>query len=93
MKPTILDQKIQDVHVEIEKLIIDLRKDGIRCPKNFLCYKNNYEGLCKTGFVGKLRILCCLEEKPQKCIFSFFHNERFYCQCPIRKCIAEKIGK
>ena len=39
MKPGNLQEEIQDVHAEIEKLIIDLIQDGIQCPKNYLCYK------------------------------------------------------
>jgi hypothetical protein len=86
-------QTIQAIQGEIEKLIVDLIKDGIKCPKNFTCNKNKFEELCKAGFVGKLRILCCLEENPQKCIFALFNNETYYCQCSIRKYIAERIGK
>ena len=93
MQQDSLPQNIQEVYGHVEKLIIELLKDGIRCPKNFSCYKSKYESVCKAGFVGKLGVLCCLEENPQECIFSLLSNEKYYCQCTIRKYLAKKFGK
>ena len=93
MKSVSHQQTIQNIHGEIEKLKVDLIKDGVECPKNFTCYENKFKNLCKAGFVGELKILCCLEENPQKCIFSLLNNEIYYCQCTIRKYIAKKIGR
>ena len=65
----------------------------LQCPKDFICYKSDYEKLCKAGFNGKSAILHCLEEEPDECIFSLSIKDTYYCQFPLRNYIAENVAK
>ena len=85
-----LEQEKEDVktHQKVVEIIGDLK-----CPKDFQCYKSKYDELCNAGFNGKPGMLCCLEEEPNECIFSLSYRDTYYCQCPLRNHIAEKVGK
>ena len=75
-------------HIEVTEII-----GGLKCPKNYRCYRTKYKELCRAGFVEKLKILHCLEEDSQGCIFSLLYKDSYYCQCPLRNYIAEKIER
>jgi hypothetical protein len=86
----ILKKEKEDVtsHREVVEIIGELK-----CPKGFQCYKSKYDKLCNAEFNGKPDILSCLEEAPDECIFSLSYRDAYYCQCPLRNYIAEKVGK
>ena len=75
-------------HLEVEEII-----GGLKCPKDFICYNTKYQKICNAGTVGGEKILCCLEEDPEGCVFSLLYKETYYCQCPLRNYIAEKMGR
>jgi uncharacterized protein (UPF0335 family) len=83
-----LEKEKADVmqHIEVTEII-----GGLRCPKNYHCYKTQYKELCKAEFIENLKIMNCLEEDSQGCIFSLLYKDAYYCQCPLRNYIAEKI--
>jgi uncharacterized protein (UPF0335 family) len=83
-----LEKEKADViqHIKVKEIIGELR-----CPKNYQCYRTKYKELCKAELLGKLKIVQCLEEDPQGCIFSLLYKDAYYCQCPLRNYIAEKI--
>jgi len=85
-----LEKEKADVikHIEVTEIIGELR-----CPKNYHCYRTKYKELCKAEFLEKLKILHCLEEDSQGCIFSLLYKDANYCQCPLRNYIAEKIER
>ena len=92
-----LEERIGSLKKEKEDVITHRKVVEIigelQCPKGFLCYKSNYNELCKAGFNGKPGILHCLEDEPNECIFSLSLRNTYYCQCPLRNYIAEKVGK
>ena len=83
MEKTDVEQQI-----EITKII-----GGLSCPKNYNCFRSEYQKLCKAEFVEELKVVNCLEEDSRKCIFSLPYKDACYCQCPLRNYIAEKIER
>jgi hypothetical protein len=67
--------------------------DGIRCPKDFECYKMGFENLCKAKDFGLSEFLECLEKNPEGCKFSVPYGTWYLCQCPLRIYIAKKLKK
>jgi len=78
----------KDYKREIEEII-----GGMKCPKDFKCYKLGLESLCKAKDIGVKSYLKCLEKNPQDCKFSFSFWNSSLCKCPLRVYIAEKLGK
>ena len=67
--------------------------DGIRCPKDFACYKMGFENLWKAKDFGLSDFLECLEKDPEGCKFSVPYGSWYLCQCPLRVYIAKKLKK
>jgi hypothetical protein len=92
-----LEERIERLEEEKEDVIQQIEVTeiigGLRCPKNYHCYRTNYKELCKAEFLGKLKVVHCLEEDSQGCIFSLLYKDAYYCQCPLRNYIAEKIER
>jgi hypothetical protein len=78
----------QDLEKELKKIIGDLE-----CPKGFKCCTEGLEKLCKAKKLGPDLLLECLEESPSACQFSLHFGDRYYCECPLRIYIAEKLKK
>jgi len=73
---------------EIEELI-----NQFKCPKDFKCYKSNFEALCEAEDIGLEAYVRCLEEKPQLCQFSVPVGYTHFCRCPLRVYICKKLVK
>jgi len=73
---------------EVEEII-----NGVKCPKDFICYKSGFENLCKAKDIGLKSFLECLEEQPRYCKFSFGFGDSFFCDCPLRVYIGKKLRK
>jgi hypothetical protein len=74
---------------ELEEII-----DGMQCPKGFQCYKSGLKSLCKAKKFDVYESLMCLnDEDAQKCLFSERYAYKYFCKCPLRNYIAEKVGK
>jgi len=74
---------------ELEEII-----DKMQCPKEFKCYKSGLNSLCKAKKFDVYESLMCLnDEEAQKCLFSVRYAYKYFCQCPLRNYIAEKVGK
>jgi len=65
----------------------------VKCPKDFKCANNGFEGLCKARDVGLNNYLECLEDNPAQCKFSLLFGYTYLCVCPIRVFIAKKLKK
>lgn len=87
-----LHKEREEVDEEIERIEIEEIIDGLKCPKDFNCYRTNYEELCKAEFVRKTKLLYCLEKNPTGCKFSLLNEDKYYCQCPLRIYIAAKLA-
>jgi hypothetical protein len=77
---------------EYRKIIEDII-DGIRCPKDFKCYKKGLENLCKAKDIGLSEFLECLEKNPGECKFSVPYGSWYLCECPVRIYVAKKLKK
>jgi hypothetical protein len=67
--------------------------NGIKCPKNFRCYKSGLEYLCKAEDIGQESFLACKEKDGATCKFAVPLGKAYFCQCPIRIYIAKNLGK
>ncbi len=65
----------------------------IKCPKDFRCYRSGFDILCQAKKYGVESLLECLDEKPDKCLFSFHFGGTYFCKCPLRIYIAEHLSK
>jgi len=73
---------------DIVKMIGD-----IKCPKDFRCYRSGFDVLCKAKKYGVDSLLECLDDEPQDCVFSFHFGGSYFCRCPLRIYIANKLEK
>jgi hypothetical protein len=73
---------------QIEKIL-----DGLRCPKDYVCYTSGREILCRAEDIGLESFLVCLEKNPPECTFSVRFGDVYFCQCPLRVYIARKVTK
>jgi hypothetical protein len=65
----------EDHKKEIEKSI-----DGLKCPKDFQCYKSGFTALCKARDIGLEAFLLCLDESSHECHFSRPFGNVFFCR-------------
>ena len=73
---------------QIEEIISD-----IECPKDFQCYKSDFEDLAKIRIFRDGELVECFEEHSYLCKFSFSFGRGYYCKCPLRCYIAKKFHK
>ena len=66
---------------------------GMKCPKDFKCYRSGFKNLCKAKDIGIESHLECLEDDPYECNFSISFGYSFVCRCPLRVYIAKEIEK
>jgi|GEM_PF-641935 len=76
----------KDIREEIEKII-----DGLKCPKDFVCYKSGFRKLCKIEDIGLESFLICLNGLAGECKFSVCFSNLYFCQCPLRIYICRKL--
>lgn len=73
---------------QVEKII-----SVTECPKDFVCYKSEFENLAKVRIIGDAKLVECLEKSPQTCEFGFSFEHGSFCKCPLRRYIAENFHK
>ncbi len=61
------------------------------CPKKFRCAEAGFENMCKAEDYGHDRYLECLEDSPEDCPFALSFVNGFFCQCPLRVFVAQKL--
>ena len=92
-----LQERIENLQREKKDVVRDMKivdfMDELKCPKDFQCYNRKYEELCKTEYFGETKVLLCLAEEPQACIFSLSFKDTCYCQCPLRNYIADEVER
>jgi len=79
---------------QVSNAIIDIEENckDIECPKNFECYKTKFSKLGQIKNHGKGSFLKCLEEDAAQCAFSLPCVDRYYCLCPVRIDIANRLN-
>ena len=65
----------------------------LECPKDFICYKSEFETLCQAKNIRLKDYLKCLEENGSVCSFSQTFAGINFCYCPLRVHLAKKLGK
>ena len=73
---------------EIEKII-----GGMKCPRDFKCYKSGFKDLSKARDIGVEGYVECLEDNQAACIFSVPFGHTFLCKCPLRIYIAKELER
>ena len=61
----------------------------MNCPRDFECYKSDFENLSDVGIVGDARMVECIEEGAQTCEFGVPFGLGVLCKCPLRNYIAK----
>ncbi len=64
---------------------------AMECPKHFRCAQSGFETLCRAVDCGTGNQLQCLEDDPSQCIFAFTFSGSYYCDCPLRLYLYEKL--
>lgn len=73
---------------EIEKII-----GGMKCPRDFKCYKSGFKDLGKAKDIGVEGYVECLEDNSAACVFSVPFGHTFLCKCPLRIYIAKELER
>ena len=79
----------QDLGKELQDIMSDME-----CPKDFICYRSEFETVCKARDIDLYTYVECLEVRFKECPFSFsLSSRRVYCKCPLRVHICKELGK
>ena len=81
------DTKIAHTIRDCEELFKD-----VECPKNFQCYKSDFAKAGKVRAQDSENFLECLEESADQCEFSLPCVDKYFCLCPVRIHIANKLN-
>jgi hypothetical protein len=65
---------------------------GMQCPRDFECYKSGFENLSKVGIIGDGEFVDCLEKKADTCELCFSFGYGYFCNCPVRRYIANNFS-
>ena len=78
----------KDIRKQIEEIM-----DGLKCPKEFICYTSGFRNLCKAKDIGLESFVMCLTPDSPACRFSVDFGGALFCQCPLRVYICKKLKK
>ena len=78
---------------KLKKKILKEIIDDIQCPKDFECYKSEFEHLCEIKDIGVDTFLECLDKEANGCTFSVSFGGSYFCRCPLRIYIAKELKK
>jgi hypothetical protein len=78
----------QENKKQIEEIIKEMN-----CPKDFQCYKSNFENLIDVGIVSDAKMIECIEECAKTCEFGHSFGLGFICKCPLRNYIARNFHR
>lgn len=79
---------------EHENEILEIMNYSMDCPKDFKCYKNNFENLCEPkGIIGDFVECGCnsCSDDPQTCKYGTSFGNSNFCNCPLRTFVAKKF--
>jgi len=65
---------------------------GMKCKKDFECYRSGFENLCKVKIGVDAMLIDCKEENANNCDFSLSFGFGYICTCPLRKYIAKNFN-
>lgn len=73
---------------QIEEII-----SGMKCQKDFECYKSGFKNLIKVKIFEEENLIECLGKFPEQCDFSFPFADGYFCKCLLRAYIAKHLKK
>ena len=85
LRVEIVDEKVREAIEEI--------MGRTQCPKNFRCAESEFEVLCKAKDIGLDSYLECLEHDASRCKFALPFGNSYFCRCPVRVYVFEKLKK
>ena len=71
---------------ELERIM-----DGLKCPRDFQCYKSVYNSLDKKTVSDIKSFMFCFKEKLRGCAFSVPSESQSSCKCPLRDYISKEL--
>ena len=73
---------------QIEQII-----SGMKCRKDFKCYKSGFKDLTRVQVFTASDLLKCLGDNPQKCEYASAFGDGYFCKCPVRLYISKNLKK
>lgn len=64
----------------------------IKCRKSFECCKSGLTRLCPVNIIGPTKLIACLADDPRDCGLRACLGSGTFCQCPLRRYIAENFN-
>ena len=81
-----------EVDIEHKRQIEQIIR-GMKCQKNFTCYKSRFTELCEAKDIGMQTFIECLDESSLGCNFSLPFGSKYFCKCPLRIYVSKKLKK
>lgn len=78
----------EDAMKEVEKIM-----GGMKCIKDFKCHQSGFKQMGKVKCHKPMRLVECLSGDAALCNFSVPFGNSHFCKCPLRRYVAEKLGK
>lgn len=78
---------------QMENIISEMQSAKPKCIKNYQCYRSNLHDLCKVKGIGTFDEIKCNAEENLCCGLSESHLGERFCNCPLRRYIAEHFRR
>jgi len=78
----------QENKQQIEEIIRTMH-----CPRDFKCYKSDFQNIGEVGIVGDAVMLECIEPRGRTCEFGSSEGCGIICTCPLRNYIATNFRR
>ena len=66
---------------------------AMHCPRDFECYKSDFQNVGEVGIVGDAAMLECIEPRGRTCEFGSPRGLGIICTCPLRNYIARNFWR
>ena len=67
--------------------------EGMKCSRDFECYRSGFVNLSKVEIVGNTLIVECKETRAQFCGLGRSFGYGYICKCPLRHYIAKHFNR
>ena len=78
---------------EEQKRRIEEIMAGMKCEKDFECYKSGFDKICKARDWGLPDYVDCMENSSTICKFKVPYGDGVFCSCPLRVYVARELKK
>jgi len=67
--------------------------EKFNCQQHFLCFNSNFKNICECSVIGE-DFVECMDERATICkTSSRFKENRYLCNCPVRRYLAIELGR